>query len=421
MSMRFGRRSFEKGGVAAFTFGFGAPRFLADVALAQGGSSRNLVVLYLGGGNDALSFLVPYTDDAYYTRRPTQAVPPASVLQLGSDRGGRPLGLHPNLPGLKTVFDVGDVAIIQRTGYDNASRSHFRGTDILSTADPQSPQGAGWLGRYLDTLPQPVDPLVAWNTIGQLPQSLQANTVGVPSIPDPATYALASPNGVVDGAYSKTAATRMSSHLPVMAPHLAFVSSTAQAALATLDRVELVAQYLPTVSYPESGLGQALQAVAGALVTQIGTKLFWVQTGGYDTHAGQDTVGGRYADLLTTLDDALLAFYTDLTNHGLWDDTLLLQFSEFGRRITENGSEGTDHGAAGLMMALGGHVLGGLYGTAGSLADTPDNPTLENQGRDVTHETDFRSVYARVIDDWLGANHVEILGAGFANPSVDFV
>ena len=421
MSMRFSRRSFVKGGVAAFTFGFGAPRFLTDVAPAQGGSSRNLVVLYLGGGNDALSFLVPYTDDAYYTRRPTQAVPPASVLQLGSDLGGRPLGLHPNLPGLKTVFDVGDVAIIQRTGYDNASRSHFRGTDILSTADPQSPQGAGWLGRYLDTLPQPVDPLIAWNTIGQLPQSLQANTVGVPSIPDPATYAFASPNGLVDGAYSKTAATTMSSHLPVTAPHLAFVSSTAQAALATLDRVELVAQYLPTASYPESGLGQALQAVAGALVTQIGTKLFWVQTGGYDTHAGQDTVGGRYADLLTTLDDALLAFYTDLTNHGLWDDTLLLQFSEFGRRITENGSAGTDHGAAGLMLALGGHVLGGLYGTAGSLADTPDNPTLENQGRDVKHETDFRAVYARVIDDWLGANHVEILGAGFANPSVDFV
>jgi uncharacterized protein (DUF1501 family) len=132
-------------------------------------------------------------------------------------------------------------------------------------------------------------------------------------------------------------------------------------------------------------------------------------------------VGGRYADLLTTLDDALLAFYTDLTNHGLWDDTLLLQFSEFGRRITENGSAGTDHGAAGLMLALGGHVLGGLYGTAGSLTDTPDNPTLENQGRDVKHETDFRAVYARVIDDWLGANHVEILGASFANPSVDFV
>ena len=284
-----------------------------------------------------------------------------------------------------------------------------------------APQGIGWLGRYLDTLPSPVDPLVAWNTVGQLPRTLQAATVGVPSIPNPATYAFASPDSDAQGEYSKAAAAEISSHLPPTNPHLAFVNSTTQAALATLDRVALVADYTPAVEYPDSGLGQALRAVAGAMVTQVGTQVFWVQTGGFDTHAGQDTATGRYADLLSTLDQAVLAFRNDLTSHGLFDSTMVLQFSEFGRRVSENGSQGTDHGAAGLMMALGGRVGGGLYGTAASLVDTPDNPTLENSGRDVTHETDFRSVYARVIDDWLGASSIGLLGSDFRNSSVDFV
>ena len=419
--MRFSRREFMKGGVAAFTMGFAAPSFLSDAALAQSAPSRNLVVLYLGGGNDALSFLVPYGDSAYYARRPTQAVPAASALQIGSDRAGHVLGLHPNLSGLQSIFDTGQLAVIQRTGYENASRSHFRGNDIWSTADPSQPQGSGWLGRYLDTLPSPVDPLAAWNTTKTLPHSLQANTVGVPSIPDPVAYAFASPNGGAEAEYSKTAAITTSSHLPVANPHLSFVNSTAQAALATLDRVALVAAYAPSIPYPDTGLGWALRAAAGAMAGQVGTKVFWVQAGGYDTHATQQTMDGTYADLLTQLNDAVFAFHADLANLGLLNDTLLLQFSEFGRRVSENGSGGTDHGAAGLMLALGGGVDGGLYGTAASLQETDDNPTLENGGRDVRHETDSRSVYARVIDDWLGADSTAILGGDFRNGAVDFV
>ena len=211
------------------------------------------------------------------------------------------------------------------------------------------------------------------------------------------------------------------SHLPASSPHLSFVNSTTQDALATLDRVELVARYAPGVAYPDNGFGQALRAVAGVMVEQLGTQVFWVQTGGFDTHASQNTITGRYADLMTSLNDGLLAFYTDLRNQGLLDDVLVLEFSEFGRRVSENGSSGTDHGAAGLMMAIGGRVAGGLYGTAPTLADTPDNPTLENGGRDVSHETDFRSVYARVIDDWLGSSSVSVLGGDFRNAAVNFV
>ena len=413
--MSMTRRDFVRGGVAAFTVGFAAPRFLSDLAIAQGQSRRNRVVLSLSGGNDALSTLVPYTDQQYYARRPTIAVPAGNVLQIGSDSSGRPLGLHPRLPGLRTIFNAGRLAVVQRTGYPNSSRSHFEGTDIWSTGDPASPQGTGWLGRYLDRLPSPVDPLTGWSTVRELPRTLLSKSVGVPAIPNAATYAFASPNGGTDATFARQSALRIASHLPVDQPHLAFVNATSQAAFATLDRVNQVAAYRPTVTYPNNGLALALRTVVGAMVNQTGTRVFWVQTGGFDTHAGQGTnaANGTYANLMGTLDGALLAFYNDLSNQGLLGDTLVLQFSEFSRRIDENGSQGTDHGAAGIMLAMGGHVRGGIYGTAADLRATADNPTLENATRDVRFETDFRSVYATVIERWLGGDANAILGGNF--------
>jgi uncharacterized protein (DUF1501 family) len=241
----------------------------------------------------------------------------------------------------------------------------------------------------------------------------------VPSIPNIQEYAFASPNGngTADAQAARQSATRIASHVPVDRPHLAFVNSTARAAFATLDRVAQVGSYAPTVAYPNNGFGQALQMVAGAIVRGIGTSIYWVQTGGYDTHSGQNTnvANGSYNTLMTTLNGGLFAFYRDLLNQGLLNDTLVLQFSEFGRRISENGSTGTDHGAASLMMAMGGGVRGGLYGTAPNLRAGSDNPTLENNSQDVRYETDFRSVYARVIDDWLGGDSVAILGGNFRN------
>ena len=408
--MTFTRREFVRGGISAFSVGFAAPRFLSDIALAQGSSFRNLVVLYLGGGNDSLSMLVPYRDPFYQSRRPTLTVPAGQVLQIGRDSAGIELGLHPRLTGLRTIFNEGRLALIQRTGYANSSRSHFEGTDIWSTANPLSTQGPGWLGRYLDTMPAPVDPLYAWNTGAEVPHSLLSRLVGVPSISNPATYAFQSPNGAAEAVQERDAAMRMSSHLPPHRPHLAFVNASAQAAFATLDRVATVGAYVPTVTYPGNGFGLALRAVAGALATQIGTRVFWVQTGGYDTHAAQN---GSYGTLMTTLNDGLLAFYQDLNNNGLLNDTLVLQFSEFGRRVIENGSGGTDHGAASVMMAIGGRVRGGIYGTAPSLSPDPGNPTLENAANDVRFETDFRSVYASVVDNWLGADSAAILGGDF--------
>ena len=413
--MAITRREFVRGGVAAFTVSFAAPAFLSDLARAQGRARRNLVVLYLSGGNDALSTLIPYNDPQYYARRPTIAIPAGSVLQIGSDRAGIALGLHPRLTGLRTIFNAGRLAFIQRTGYANSSRSHFEGTDIWSSGDPRSPQGNGWLGRYLDTRPSPVDPLTAWSTAGSIPRTLLSNRVGVPSIPSVQGYAFASPNTGAEVQFARDSAARISSHVPVDQPHLAFVNASAQAAFATLDRVAQVGSYVPSVTYPNNGFAQALRTIAGAMVRGVGTKVFWVQTGGYDTHAAQNPnqANGSYTNLMATLNDGLFAFYNDLVNHGLLADTLVLQFSEFGRRITENGSQGTDHGAASVMMAMGGGVRGGIFGTAPNLRGTPDNPTLENGGNDVRYETDFRSVYATVIDSWLGGDSAGVLGGNF--------
>jgi uncharacterized protein (DUF1501 family) len=409
------RRDFVRGGVSAFTLGFAAPKFLCDLAVAQGAAARNLVVIYLAGGNDSLSMVIPYNDPTYLLRRPTLAIPAAQVLQIGTDSAGNALGLHPRLTGLRAIFNGGRLALIQRTGYENSSRSHFTGTDIWSTANPINSQGPGWLGRYLDTIPAPVDPLAAWNTTGQTPHALQARLVGVPAIPSPAAYAFQSPNTGANAVDERTYATRISSHVPVERPHLAFVNATSQAAFATLDRVASVANYTPSVAYPNNnGFALALRAVAGALSSGIGTRIFWVQTGGYDTHSAQNTLNGSYSALMTTLNDGLSSFYNDLSNQGLLGNTLILQFSEFGRRIQENGSQGTDHGAASIMMALGGQVRGGIYGTAANLnpAD-PANPTLENSGNDIRYQTDFRSVYSRIIDNWLGGNSAAILGGDF--------
>jgi uncharacterized protein (DUF1501 family) len=424
--MKITRRQFVKGGIAAFTVTYAAPEFISDLAQAQGAHTRNLVVLYLSGGNDSLSMLIPYNDPFYYSRRPSLAVPAGQVLQVGEDSSRVALGLHPRLTGLKEIFNQGRLALIQRTGYENQSRSHFAGTDIWATADPSNAQSLGWLGRYLDSLPMPVDPLVGWNATGSLPRVLQAAHTSVPAISNPATYSFSSPNAGNEASAERTTALRISSHVPVDQPQLAFVYGSAQAAMATLDRVASVAQYQPSTAYPNTGLGLALRAVAGGMYRGIGTRVFYVTIGGFDTHSNQNVnaANGSYYTLMATLNDALLAFYTDVKNQGLLDDMLVLSFSEFGRRINENSTgatAGTDHGAASVMLALGGRVNGGLYGTAPNLNTDLQNPTLENRAGDVHYETDFRSVYAQVADGWLGTDSTKLLNGNFRKPGLAFI
>ncbi len=369
--MAMNRRDFVRGGVAAFTVGFAAPSFLTDIARAQGRSRRNLVVLYLSGGNDGLSTLIPYTDPQVPTRagriwrfrRPTSC-------RLAPTAPAMPLGLNPRLTDLRTIFNSGRLAIIQRTGYQQLEPLAFSGHRHLVDRRPVDASGrrlAGPLsrshagaGRSADRLVHGArNPAHAARAHGWRCRQSRAS----PNTPLPARTAAPRrrPRGRARPASRRTC--------PVDQPHLAFVNSTAQAAFATLDRVAQVATYAPTVTYPNNGFGQALQMVAGAISRGIGTSVYWVQTGGYDTHAGQNTnvANGSYNTLMTTLNGGLFAFYRDMLNQGLLSDTLVIQFSEFGRRISENGSNGTDHGAASLMMAMGGGVRGGIYGTAPNL------------------------------------------------------
>jgi len=408
------RRAFMRNG-AAVTVAVAAPGFWSRLAGAQGAGGRALVVLDLVGGNDALSMLVPYGDPFYYGRRPTIAVPAGSVLPIGTDAAGRAVGLHPRLGGLRALYDQGRVAVVQRVGYANSSRSHFLGNDIWATADPVSPTGTGWLGRYLDAVAPPFDPLTAWCVAGEVPRALRGRSATVPAIPSAASYTWASPNSGGEVAVERAAAQRIAAGAPAGQAHVALVNASLAAAFSTLDRVASVAAYVPTISYPATALALALRTVAGAIARRVGTSVFWVQTGGYDTHASQGTneAAGTYATLMGTLGAALLAFVTDLSNQGLIGEMLLVQFSEFGRRIGENGSKGTDHGAAGTMLAIGGRVRGGLYGTAATLSPDPQNPTLENSGNDVRFETDFRSVYAQVADRWLGVDSTALLGGDY--------
>src|SRR6476646_7651249 len=315
--MATSRRLFIRNGVATLGLGFAAPSFLSAIAQAQGIRTRNLVVVYLGGGNDALNTLVSYQDPSYYSRRPTIAVPAGQVLQVGTDGAGHALGLHARLGGLLNIFKDGHLALVQRAGYNNSSRSHFEGGDIWGTANPQSFSGSGWLGRYLDTLPRPLDALAAWNTTAETPRALLSALSGVPAIANASTYTYASPNRGSAATQERAAAQAMASNPAVGRPHLAYVNSTSLGAIETLDRVALVTSYTPTVAYPNNGFAQSLRTVAGAIVKGVGSRVFWVTTGGYDTHSGQGGGGGgAYANLMGTLGDGVAAFYNDVRNQG---------------------------------------------------------------------------------------------------------
>ncbi len=410
--MSVSRRIFIRDGVATVTLGLAAPSFLSAIANAQGLPNRRLVVVYLGGGNDSLNTLIGYRDAAYYNRRPSIAVPAGQVLQVGTDASGMAMGLHPRLTGLANIYNEGRLALVQRTGYPNSSRSHFEASDIWGTANPQNSTTSGWLGRYLDTLPRPLDALAAWNTTGETPRALLSGTSGVPAIPNANTYTFGSPNRGQAALQERSAAQTMAGNPAAGRPHLAYLNSASRGAIETLDRVASASQYTPTVVYPNNGFAGSLRTIAGAIVRGIGSRVYWTTTGGYDTHAGQGGGGGgAYANLMGTLGDGLGAFYSDIRNQGLAADTTIVVFSEFSRRVSENGSAGTDHGAAGVMMVLGGSVRGGLYGTAPQLS--PGHPTLENNSGDVHYETDFRSVYARILDNWLGVDSVPILNGDF--------
>jgi len=360
-------------------------------------TDRVLVLVNLQGGNDGLNCVVPYGDSQYYQLRPTLAIPKRDVLAMNAQ-----IGFNPMMRSFKSLYDRGMVAVVQGVGYPNPDHSHFRSTEIWQTAVPDRYEHTGWLGRYLDEAPLPKDNLFNGVAIAQvLPEALIANEVDVPAIAQLNGYGLASDRDVA----SRRTFTELvrDNSFPFSSPYLAHVAEIEDHAQRGSEELpKLVAGYRTSASYPATPLGRSLALAAQIAGSNIGTRVLYVQHGSFDTHVSQQATQER---LLGEFSDAISAFYDDLAAHGNDKRVLTMTFSEFGRRIAENGSRGTDHGEASPLFLIGGGVKGGIYGTTPDLADT-------NMGN-LKFTTDFRSVYATVLERWLGRPSEKILGGQF--------
>lgn len=375
-------------------------RALAQTPLAglPGGDGRVLVVINLQGGNDGLNTVVPYGMPDYYRYRPSLGVPQSDVLRIDDT-----VGLNPVLAPLKKMFDAGSVAVVQGVGYPDPDHSHFRSTEIWQTAHPRGYESTGWVGRYLDNAGLPKENLfnaVALNNV--LPELMIAKTVDVPAIDALRGYGLRSDRTGGDReAFHEFVADKT---VPFRSPFLAQVAEIEDHAQRGAEELpKLLAGYQPQATYPSTPLGRSLALAAQIVGSKLGTRVLYVQHGSFDTHVTQKQTQER---LLRDFGDAISAFYTDLAAHGNDKRVLTMTFSEFGRRVAENASRGTDHGEASPVFLIGGGVKGGLYG------EHPDLGRL-NMGN-LAFSTDFRSVYATVLERWLGRPAAPIVGAGFS-------
>jgi uncharacterized protein (DUF1501 family) len=360
-----------------------------------------LVVVQMSGGNDGLNTVVPYTDDAYHRARPVIGVDPKSVLRI-DDR----IGWNPALAGLAGLYGDGRVALLQGVGYPDPNLSHFEATEIWETASPAKPQQYGWIGRYLDRrYAQGAKPASPFETVAlgdTLPAALVSAHVDVPAIGALGAFSY---NTGRDLASKQSAGQLYDGAKAGQSPYLAMIADVAREAYHGGDVLRAdVAGYTAAVTYPADGFAQQLKLAAQLIGTNAGTKIVFVSIGSFDTHAGQRAQQDR---LLGYLGNGLAAFYRDLAAHGNDKRVLTMTFSEFGRRVTQNASNGTDHGTAMPVFVIGGTVKGGIYGDHPSLTDL-------DHGGNLTFGTDFRSVYATVIERWLGRSSADILDGQFA-------
>jgi len=368
---------------------------LGGTGSAAPDDDRILVLVQLSGGNDGLSTVVPFADDAYGKARRRLRVPTKDVLELDDA-----FGLHPNLTGLKVLWDDGDLGIIQGVGYPEPNRSHFKSFDIWHAASPRRRRvGSGWVGRLCEhAFTGTSDPNLIVHVGNRTPYSLHGTTHPAVTFTTPR-------------AYRWIGTTKEAASLEAAAPICEEGTSGRDRALATLRRAlhdaqassrkvrDAAARFRPAAPYPASRLSANLATVSALICGGLSTRIYSVELGGFDTHTNQKP---RHDNLMTQVGDGLLAFMKDLTAHGVADRVTILVFSEFGRRVKENASGGTDHGVAGPSFVIGKKVNGGLHGKHPSLTDLMSG--------DLRHTTDFRRIYATLIDEWIGADHVPVLG-----------
>lgn len=373
---------------------------------AQAAQGKTLIVVQMAGGNDGLNTIIPYTDGAYYQARPTLGIHQADAIVL-NDR----LAMHSALKSLQPLWQQNKLAIVEGVGYPNPNLSHFAAMDIWQTLDLSGQGATGWLGKYVagmvDKDGHPFQSLAVGTA---LPTALNAINADVPVVADPKTYRLQPDAALRQAGEVSLADARVQTLLklystyPNSAPYAALLDATAQTAVQgskTLDTV--TSQYTSSVTYPTSNFAKGLQVLAEVIVQGLGLRVGYVTLGGFDTHGEQSDT---HTKLLTDLADGLAAFYADLTAHNAADNVVVMTWSEFGRRVEENASQGTDHGTAAPLFVLGNSVQGGVYG------EPPDVSKLDNYGN-LIYTTDFRSVYATVLDRWLGAPSAAVLGGSF--------
>ena len=378
------------------------PGFLLESAAygAAKPGERILVVVQLSGGNDGLNTVIPYTDEIYRKKRPSLAIGDGGVLKIG---GG--MGLHPNLTGFNTLLENRQLAILQGIGYPNPNRSHFESMDIWHSARTQADQRKlGWLGRAFDGLAAEFaaagDPPAMHLGDEVQPLALTSRDVPSPSIRSLDQFKLET-----GGNDQLRAAIQNAASAPRAGDNdlLKFVQTRTTSALEVSRRIESSGQnYKTSVAYPGTPLAEKLKRIAQLIDAGLGTRVYYVSLDGFDTHSDQ---AAAHAGLLQQLGGAVAAFTEDLQSHGQLDRVATLVFSEFGRRVEENASRGTDHGAAAPVFVIGNQVKSGLIGQHPSFTDLEDG--------DLKFHTDFRAVYAALLENWLGWPAAPILGNGF--------
>lgn len=357
---------------------------------------RILVVVQLGGGNDGLNTVVPYADDAYYSSRPGIALQKKELLRLNDH-----IGLHPNLAPLKNMADAGKLTIVEGVGYPNPNRSHFRSMEIWHTAtDSNKYSKNGWIGRYLDNqCGGEAEPVAGVAMGGDRPQAFEGDKGFGVAFQDPESF------GWNDGQGSAKEPNFRSMNAGYRPENetLDFLRKVTANAVLSSDRVKEVSRkYKGGVDYPGDSFAVSLRTVAKMIAGDLPTRIYYVTLGGFDTHANQL---GSHGNLMKRFADGIAAFQRDLELQGNADRVLTLTFSEFGRRVAENASGGTDHGTAAPMFIIGNANNPGLAGRRPSLTD------LDNG--DLKYTTDFRSVYGSIMEQWLGADHKSVLGREF--------
>lgn len=369
-------------------------------------AGRTLIVVQMAGGNDGLNTVVPYADGLYRQHRKNVAVPEDQVLRL-DDR----FGLNPGMGGMKTLWDQGKLGIVHGVGYPNPTFSHFQAMDIWQTADPEGRVTEGWLAKLVKgSVDRRGHPFAGFAAGQTLPPALMSPDFAVPAASSADSFKLLPDSRyAADASSRKEALVQLYNTYPSGAPFAQVLKTTEEGTISSIDQLQQAhAAYKPGATYPNDSFAAGLKLLAETITGDLGVKVGYVTIGGFDTHSGQT---GTQQRLLQSLSDGLKAFWDDLESHGKANDVMIMTWSEFGRRATENGSGGTDHGAAGPQFIIGNGIEGGHWGEPVSLSNL-DKGNLR-------FTTDFRSVYSTVMDGWLGAPAEKLLGARF--PTMGFL